>query len=268
MCALNLTMDDNLLRLLQQLTGAKGLHGTEESTQQLVELLLLLNLIELENDIVRPTGEVSSMFLQSLAAHLKSGFPVGLDWNDLDSESLRGVDILRAVETARIQSLTDPPPARIVSVVQAIIKTSIDGVDHYFMQYDYKARRYQPVGGKVDPEDKDAVAALCREIFEELELSSIPTGSDLTLELIKEGWHEQTISATYGILTSYTFSFFHITDIWSFSLRQNNINQWLPQAEIAAGYAADGRDITPIFNVGVGWGVLNTLPYTRLHTEF
>jgi 8-oxo-dGTP pyrophosphatase MutT (NUDIX family) len=127
------------------------------------------------------------------------------------------------------------------------------------MQYDRHAGRYQPVGGKREPFETDLAVTLRREMAEELGLDAPPGPELVSLTLVGEGWVETTLSATYGILTRYTFSFFRASDI-RFRLPVDADTRWLTRAEIAAGRAADGRDVSPIYQQALGLDLLDGLP--------
>jgi 8-oxo-dGTP pyrophosphatase MutT (NUDIX family) len=198
-----------------------------------------------------PTGEVAGMVIDSLRAHLRDGVTVGLAWNDLDGGGLRGADVLRAVEDARRRSVADPTPARVVRVVQAIVKARRGADDFYLMQYDRHAGRYQPIGGKQDPEDASPEAALRREFAEELELDGPPGPHLLAMEPLHAGWRTLDLSATYGVLTAYEMDFFAATAV-RFPIPVDADTRWLTLGEIGAEKAKDGRAISPVYQQALG----------------
>jgi 8-oxo-dGTP pyrophosphatase MutT (NUDIX family) len=224
-----------------------------------LDVLAVFGLVTLDAGRAEPAGMVAAMVIDSLRAHLTDGVSVGLHWDDLEAESPRGVDILRAFEHARVTRVNRPTPARVVEAAQSIIKMRRSETDLYLMQFDGHAGRYQPIGGKREPFDADAEAALRREIAEELQLAAPPGPDQITLEPVGEGWVETTLSATYGILTQYTFSFFRAGDI-QFAIPLDEDTRWLTRAEIAAGRAEDGRAISPIYLQALGLDLLDNLP--------
>ncbi len=204
------------------------------------------------------------MILNSLRAHVQDGVQVGLDWNDLDSSGdLRGADLLRVIEKLRLQAVDEPTPGRVVRVAQAVIKSRQAGVDRYLMQYDTHASRYQPIGGKVDPDDANSEAGLRREIFEELELDRIPDPTTISLNPILTGWSVVELSATYGVLTGYTFDFFHAGAI-HIPLPIDADTHWLTRQELLNEQAEDGRAISPIYGMALGWERLDQLDTVEL----
>lgn len=228
--------------------------------QGVIDLLELMGLTDAEAGGGRaaPTGEVTGMALESLKAHLRDGIQIGPDWNDLSRPAPRGVDILRAIEEARLAAVDAPTPGRVVTVTQGVIKKRLGDVDHYLMQYDRHAGQYQPIGGKVDPADADPAEALRREMMEELALGRLPGPADCALSPIGTDWHTTRLSATYGILTGYTFHFYQVT-IAAFTFPTEKGTRWLSRAEIVNGQAADGRAISTIYPEALGWPLLDGL---------
>jgi 8-oxo-dGTP pyrophosphatase MutT (NUDIX family) len=223
------------------------------------DMLEVLGLVRIDEGQAVPTGRVAAMMLDSLRAHLIDGVVAGLRWSDLAAEGVRGVDILRAIEASRLARVSRPTPARVVRAAQAVIKSRREqnGVaeDIYLLQYDAHAGRYQAIGGKHEPGDRDMIDTLHREMMEELELEDPPR---CTLEILGEGWEETTLSATYGILTQYTFSFYQVRDI-DFPIEINSITRWLTRAEIMAERAGDDLPISSIYQQALGWEMLDAL---------
>ncbi len=225
-----------------------------------LDLLHVLGLVRSGEDGASPADEVAAMVLDSLRAHLADGVPVGLPWGDLDAGGLRGVDVLRAIEAARLNAVPSPTPGRVVRVAQAVIKGRRGGEDVYLMQYDRHAGRYQPIGGKQEPDDDGPEAALRREMAEELGLEAPPGPADCTLVPLRLGWRTSEVSATYGILTAYQFDFFAVQDI-RFPLPADESTRWLTRTEVAAGRASDGRAVSPVYTAALGGlGALDALP--------
>ena len=225
-----------------------------------LDVLHLLGLVEHTAGTAKPANAVTGMVLDSLRAHLTDGVRVGLRWDDLDGASLRGVDVLRAIEAARTAAVDDATPGRIVRAVQSVIKGRRGGEDLYLMQYDRHGGRYQPIGGKQDPEDVSPEAAMRREVMEELCLDALPGPDVLSLEPIGPHWHTSELSATYGILTAYEMRFFNVTAL-RFPLLDDEDTRWLTRAELARRQAGDGRPISPVYEHGLGGlEVLDALP--------
>jgi 8-oxo-dGTP pyrophosphatase MutT (NUDIX family) len=216
-----------------------------------LDVLALLGLVRVEQGRMAPADEVAAMLLNSLQAHVRDGVTVGLRWADLDAESPRGVDILRAVETARLQRVPQPSPARVVRAVEAVIKARQGGQDLYLMQYDVHAGRFQPIGGKQEPYERDLEDTLRREMAEELNLSAPPGPDDCILTLLRDDWQVTVLSATYGVLTGYTIAFYAVSRV-RFPIRTDQDTCWLTREEIAAGRSHDGRPVSSAYADGLG----------------
>ncbi len=217
--------------------------------QGVTDLLRLLGLLHGPAGSPEPSGRLAGLLIDSLAAHLADGVPVELP---------PLVDLLRAIEAARVEHMPGATPARVVQVAQAVIKQRIGGADHYLMQYDAAADWFQPLGGKRDPADPDSAAALRREIGEELGLDAPPGPDDCALTPLLLGWQTRDLSATYGVLTAYTMDFYHLTAI-RFPLETDRDTRWLARAEIAAGRARDGRPISDVYLRALGLPRLDAL---------
>src|SRR5574341_483777 len=231
-----------------------------------LDVLRLLGLVAVEEGNAAPTGAIAELRLASLAAHAADQVTVRFDWNRLAGDGLRGVDIIRAMEEARAARVSNPTPGRTVRVAQAVIKARRAGGDVYLMQYDTEARQYQPIGGKWSAEDASIEAALRREIAEELGLKSPPGQDALALSLLEADWGKTSISPTYGILTRYSFDFFHVTRM-SFPITDDADTRWLSRGEIAAGRAGDGRPISQIYVEALGFNRLDGLEPIRAPGE-
>jgi 8-oxo-dGTP pyrophosphatase MutT (NUDIX family) len=206
---------------------------------------------------------VAGMAIDILKAHLADGVGIGIRWEDLDAPAPRGVEFLKAIERARQSAVSAPTPARVVQAAQSIIKSMRGGAESYLMQYDAHARRYQPIGGKREPDEHSLEETLRREFAEELGLSDVPESDVLALKEVGNGWVEQTSSATYGIITRYTFSFFHVLRM-RLPVPDDGITGWVSRAEMEAGVAADGRPISPVYFDGLGREVLDELAETEM----
>lgn len=246
-----------LLSILRDLTETTPYaHGA-------LDVLRLLGLVAVEEGNAVPTGEVAELVLASLAAHAADRITVKFDWNRLDREGLRGVDVIRAFEEARVARVEHLTPGRIVRVAQAVIKTRRAGIDAYLMQYDPHGGQYQPIGGKVDRRDADSEAALRREIAEELALDAQPGPDLVALAPVLVDWGMESISPTYGILTRYAFDFFHVRRL-HVPLPADDETRWLTREEISTGRALDGRAISRVAVDALGWEQLDGLAATDI----
>jgi 8-oxo-dGTP pyrophosphatase MutT (NUDIX family) len=241
----------NIDRLLQALTNAIPQGDYARGVHDLLRLLALLD------DDHLPTGRTAQMVLAVLRAHLQDGTPLHVDWNDLDADGLRGADVLRWVEAARLHHAEAPTPARRADAVGVVIKR---GDGRYLMEYDEHGGMYQPFGGKIERSDPTPEDALRRELYEELHLDDVP-GPEVARLRELPGYHSETIlSPTYGIYTAYTFRFFFAERL-TFPIKWGG---WVTRAEMMAGAAADGRAISDVYGKALGWAALDGLPATEL----
>lgn len=229
----------------------------------ILDTLVLLGLVHIKGDRAAPSGKVAGMALDVLRAHLADDTPIALDWENLDAGSSRGVDILRAIETARIATIDHPVPARIVEAAVSIIKTRRADSDWYLMQWDAHAGRYQPLGGKREPHEANLSITLRRELAEELGLPAPPGEEICQLQPVGQGWQVAALSATYGVLTRYTFAFYHVVEA-RFPINRSYDTDWLTRDEILSGSASDGRPVTEIYQRALSFERLDSLPPTTM----
>jgi 8-oxo-dGTP pyrophosphatase MutT (NUDIX family) len=236
----------------------ESLEASTDYARGALDVLRLMGLARLSGGKVEPADEVAGMLIDSLRAHLADGVAVAVDWGDLDAAGFRGVDLLRAIEAARIERVDKPTPGRVVEVTQGIVKARRGDRDVYLMQFDAHAGRYQPIGGKKDPTDADTAEALRREMMEELGLDSLPGPDQCRLTPVRVDWLTTTISATYGIVTAYAMDFYHVGDL-RFDIPTDADTRWLTREEIAAQQAADGRAISTVYQEALGLDALDAL---------
>lgn len=245
------TVTDDRLTGVRREALTRALSGSDTGGEYARGVQDVLRLLGLTAGDDQPTGEVAGMVIDSLRAHLRDGVPVGLAWNDLDGGGLHGADVLRAVEDARTRAVDDPTPARVVRVVQAVVKARRGEDDLYLMQYDGHAGRFQPIGGKQDPGDASPEAALRREFAEELALDGPPDRHALAMEPLHTGWRTLDLSATYGVLTAYEMDFFAVTAV-RLPIPVDADTRWLTLDEIGIGKTKDGRVISPVYQQAFG----------------
>lgn len=240
--------------LLEALLRLKAASAYERGV---LDTLRLLGLIHDRDGQAAATSDIAGLILRSLWAHLRDGIAIGIDWGT----SSVGLALLRAMETTRIAIVPDATPAREVHAAQAIIKAQHSAEDVYLMQFDAQAGQYQPIGGKQEENEGDPTQTLLREIAEELGLPSIPGPDDCHLHPLEMAWRVTCLSATYGVLTQYTFDFYHVTAI-TFALPTDNDTRWLSRREVLSGLADDGRPISLLYREAIGAEWLDSLAYS------
>jgi 8-oxo-dGTP pyrophosphatase MutT (NUDIX family) len=220
----------------------ESLQGQDDYARGVMDALALLGLVKLTGEGARPTGELAGWALAALRAHLADRLAMNPNWNLLGGDGLNGAAVLEAAEQRRMQHTTNPTPTRVVEVAQGIIKGRRGEDDLFLMQHDDLAGQYQWLGGKVDDEDPSPAYALRRELYEELDLDSVPGEDQCSVNLLHADWQTLTISATYGVLTAYSFSFFAVEDV-KFPVRTDGKTCWLTRREVLTETGDDGRKI-------------------------
>jgi len=171
-----------------------------------------------------------------------------------------GARLVRLLELQRLECVPDPSPIRVVSAVSAVIKARRGNDDAYLMQWDAAASQFQPIGGKVDPEDASGQAALIREIAEELDRADLIPGDDYQIVTLAENVRTSMISNTIHVITAYDLSFYQLTHL-RFSIPTDGITRWVSRTEMLAGRTDDGRRISAILIDNIR-PLLDGLPYS------
>jgi 8-oxo-dGTP pyrophosphatase MutT (NUDIX family) len=209
------------------------------------------------------TGEVTSpmayYFVQSWLCSIQDGAFKPATWQGSMGEDCGGggARLVHVLEENRLACCANPTPLRIVQAVTAVIKARRDGSDVYLMQYDQKARQFQPIGGKQEVTDASSEAALTRELCEELSITSLRPGQDFQIHPLVEHRRLTEVSGSLHVITQYDHSFYHLTDI-RFPVKTDHWTRWITASELAAGRTSDGYAITALFE-DIMPGVLPTL---------
>jgi hypothetical protein len=212
------------------------------------------------------TSELSSpmayYFVRSLLASIRDKALTSMSWQDLPDEPCSGVgaQLVRLLEENRLACCDNSTPLRIVTAVTAVIKARRASDDVYLMQYDARARQFQPIGGKQELYDADSIAALTRELCEELAIEGIQVERDFKAVQLAKSVRVNEVSASLHVLTQYDHSFYHLTDVY-FPISTDSDTRWLTAAEMSAGKTVDGLAITTLFEDFIP-GVLPTLGYS------
>lgn len=171
-----------------------------------------------------------------------------------------GARLVRLLELQRLECVPDPSPIRVVAAVTAVIKARRGHDDVYLMQWDSGANQFQPIGGKIDPEDASGQAALIREVGEELDREDLIPGEDYQINVLQENVRTSMISNTIHVITAYDLSFYQLTHL-RFSIPTDSITRWVSRAEMLSGRTDDGRRVSGILTENIR-ALLDTLPYS------
>lgn len=235
-----------------------------EYRRAILDLLTMLGALNTDGTAFNaPMGYYLTRSLIALAQDAADSQPaLAQAWHGRKS-NLRegfGARLVNVLETFRGEGLPNPTPLRTITAVAAIIKARRGADDVFLMQHDSAAEQYQPIGGKREIFDANDEAAMIRELCEELALESVTPGRDFTLQLVGEVRGEQKVSSSLQLLTRYSHTYFHFTEV-RFPLNTDEQTRWLTLTELEAGRTADGVTISTLLSA-LPPGTLAKLPYS------
>ncbi|BCX03915.1 MAG: hypothetical protein KatS3mg053_1853 [Candidatus Roseilinea sp.] len=232
-----------IVRRLCETCDAAGRPAPEEAEAAVRCALAVLDwfgALETSDEGHRTAGQVATYFLHSLAWYVEHGIPLVDGWQTRGVRGEAGApildrapDFLDAMERRRLAVAgrlgLEAPASRRQEAVLILVKGVLDGEVYYLHQLDADARRYQLIGGRVEPGEAPLAAAL-RELREEL---GIAAGRAALRPLIEPPACIMltALSPTYGALTDYAFSVFGAAlDAREIVLHLND--RWLSVAEM------------------------------------
>ena len=200
---------------------------------------------------VKAKSEIAFYFLRSLARYIQKGMALTIDWerrgvveNASPSQVVSsGIQLVHAMEKIRTEEYGDLSPTRNVLVSQAIIKARVEGKREpmYLVQYDAPARQFQLIGGRQRKSDLDPLAAMRREISEELPHNKLTYPHDYELIELASALGLTRISPTFGAFSSYSFTVYQaIFKCQHLKLGPND--KWVSFSELVSGKTKDGVD--------------------------
>jgi hypothetical protein len=228
-------------------------------TQAVYDVLAALGVV---SDDGEATSPMAYYFVQSLLGVVRDGALNDQAWRGPVTEVCAGAGarLVRHLEETRLACAEEPLPLRIVRASTAVIKARRGDEDVYLMQYDEKARQFQPIGGKEELTDGSPEAAMTRELCEELALEGIEPGRDFSLTALAADVQTDEISASLHVITRYTHSFYHLTDV-RFAVPLDEHTRWLTEYEMNTGFTLDGHVVSRLFEDYMP-GMLPTLGYS------
>jgi hypothetical protein len=201
-------------------------------------LLQQFGIVQIEGDTLRASSQTAKYTLNSLAESFVSGGTIISDWHTrgLQEHPLsNGASFLSLLEAQRLKQHPQAAPSRIERVAQVVIKRTnpTSGKSELLFQFDRNARRYQFIGGRYSPRDNDDMhQTIIREISEELPNNTLQVGRDYHLTLLVENLTTPpVISPTFGALTQYSFTLFHMHDLHA-PLKLGYSDRWLPLEDV------------------------------------
>lgn len=201
---------------------------------------------------IKATSQTAKYTLESIASFTEHNLTWVDDWKTRGVHRQdtgvfqNGATLLSELENRRIQLLEIPTPSRYEEVVQVLIKrTNLEtGQSEFLMQYDANAGQYQFIGGRRSPNDTSLESAAIREIEEEVS-NDLVFSQDYQLTcIIPEMIVSATLSPTFGALTQYHFTVYHLSHLKQDIILQDN-DCWVAIEDVLSGQIhADDENFT------------------------
>jgi hypothetical protein len=218
-------------------------------------MLAVLGVIHLDSkepigeSLIRASSQTAKYTLTSFADYFEREATIITDWETRGIQNnifSNGATFLQTLEKARLKRFNNPAPSRYVKVAQVLIKRiNPDTNNHELLfQFDANANQYQLIGGRWSEKDESNLqTTIIREIEEELPLNTIPFPQSYGLNyLIDSLIIDGEISRTFGALTHYTFSIFHMVDL-NIQLNLQPEDMWVPIEMVLGGIVkVDGAE--------------------------
>ena len=191
---------------------------------------------------IKATSQTAKYTLESIISFTENNLTWVDDWKTRgvhrdDTGALQnGATLLSELENRRIKVLEKASPSRYEEVVQVLIKRTNPqtGQAEFLMQYDANADQYQFIGGRRSPNDATLEIATIREIEEEVSNDLVFAGDYQLRCVIPELIVEATLSPTFGALTEYHFTVYHMTNLTQDIVLQDN-DRWVAVEQIISG---------------------------------
>lgn len=220
-------------------------------------MLKTIGLVQVtDGTYIKASSQTAKYTLESLASYVENDIRWVDDWKTRgvhrqEGDLLQnGATLLYELEQRRLNLLDKPEPSRREKVVQVLIKRNNPQINEseFLMQYDSNANQYQFIGGRVSPNDDTLEIAIIREIDEEI-FNTLYFPKDYQLSLLLPGMVvEATISPTFGALTEYHFTVYHMTHLKQ-DIKLQKYDAWVPISEVLSGKVrANERTITSTDN--------------------
>ncbi|NOZ72554.1 MAG: NUDIX hydrolase [Chloroflexi bacterium] len=224
------------------------LPGGDVIGQGLALLLQTWGAVEFSEAGLRATSQPAYYFLHSLAAWAEDAGEVILDWSEQygarsDAGLRHGVSLVYLLESERLARNPAAKPIRFTPVAQILI-VQAGNPPRFLGQWDGPAGAYQLIGGR-QRIDRDQIESIrdtaIREMEEELGGQVNYQRGDFEIVFLAEFSGDKRISPSFGALTSYHFTFFHILDMKPIVLGSQD--RWLTRDELLAGITHDGKTV-------------------------
>ena len=190
--------------------------------------------------LVKAEAPTATLFLRSFAEYLAKNQNLLGNWSRpgtvdppyTESEVLAGPQFLYLIESRRLRADPNAPAIRRTEVAQVVISRKARGqAMKYLVIHDAIARQYQLPGGHRRPGDTDTHDVAIRELEEELPGFTFDPGRDRLVELRTVEINQ--VSRTYGVLTAYKITFFHLRSTRS-ALQVGPQARWIAESALLA----------------------------------
>lgn len=220
-------------------------------------MLQTIGLVQITDERqIKASSQTAKYTLESLASYVGHNIRWIDDWKTRGVHRQEGnllqngATLLYELEQRRLNLLNKPEPSRREQVVQVLIKRNnpLTHEAEFLMQYDANANQYQFIGGRVSPNDETLEIAIIREIDEEI-FNTLYFPQDYQLSLLLPNMVvEATLSPTFGALTEYHFTVYHMTHLRQ-DIKLEKYDAWVPISEVLSGTVnANKRTITTTDN--------------------
>lgn len=198
--------------------------------------------------VIQPISKIARYLIRSLAFYFKEDLKVFRSWGregvyqDLSEDLLArsGPYFLKALESRRLRESQEQIPLREVKVAFGLIKAISEKNEEVFLfMFDEPANQYQPIGGRLRPEDEDLLETLVREVEEELSAVDVSyERGDFKYQRLLDKVEQIEISPTYGVSTYYHIEVYQVF-FEKLPLLISPSHKWVKKEEIYSGKTED-----------------------------
>ena len=219
---------------LTKATPGLGPNEARAAVWVMLDVLGAFGALHRQGDAVRASDQVSSYLIRSLMWYAQRSLAFV---DEATGEgALPGHGLLRHMELRRVHLSQlrgiAAEPTREQDAALVLFRRMVRGKPCLLFQWDERARQYQLIGGRIEPNETPHAAAI-RECCEEVgEHQPVPWqhGQDFTLTSVlpNDAAIESTaISPTYGALTRYRFYVFHAV-VLATRMTLGKADRWIP----------------------------------------
>ena len=228
-------------------------------------MLKTIGVVQLdEQQNIRAASQTAKYMLHSIASYVEADVRWIDDWHTRgihrngDNPLQNAATLLHILEKRRMMVIENPQPSRSEEVAQVLIKRTNPETakPELLLQFDANANQFQLIGGRRSEKDDGILTTMIREIEEEV-ANTIVYGQDYKLNcIIADLVPPTTLSQTFGALTEYHFSVYHMVDLTQ-DVRMQPDDEWVPVEDMLAGYVINAADVMIPFNTAEIYHLIN-----------